>query len=160
MPNHLLAQVSHAQKYPVATNLPLPWRDEFWRRVSVYKDVSAESFLSYQWSVSLSRNRHQRKFICYKTDPRSGLTDHAVVQVEQIKNTTPAQGKHKLFGFLSAVVPDEVPYDKNGTKAQRSEEFLGDGLDGVGAAIMAVRVTFVSTPFLSFPSTLSLMRTE
>lgn len=46
-----VAQSFHGQHSSAATSLP--WRDEFWRRVSVYKDVSARCFLSYQWSVSL-----------------------------------------------------------------------------------------------------------
>lgn len=36
--------------HPVAT--PMLWRDEFWRRVPVFKDVSAGEFISYRWSVS------------------------------------------------------------------------------------------------------------
>jgi lysine 2,3-aminomutase len=37
--------------HPVATALPQD-RDEFWRKVPLWRDVSAKEFLSYSWSVS------------------------------------------------------------------------------------------------------------
>lgn len=69
--------------------------------------------------------------------------------VAQIRNTV--QGKHKLFEFLNAVVPDEVPYDKNGTSTQSKEDLIEDVLDGVDAATMAVRITFVCPALSSSP---------
>lgn len=42
----------------VALHLPVaaqgPERDEFWRRIPIWQDVSANEFLSYRWSVSFS----------------------------------------------------------------------------------------------------------
>lgn len=32
-----------------------PRRDEFWRRVPAYENVSTGDFLSYRWSVSISQ---------------------------------------------------------------------------------------------------------
>lgn len=82
---------------------------------------------------------------------RSGFVDHhAALQVVQIRNTV--QGRAKLFEFLSAVVPDEVPYGRNGTRTQGKEDLLQDVLDGVDAATMSVRITFVSTLFLPSPA--------
>lgn len=59
----------------------------------------------------------------------------------QIHNTV--QGKVKLWKFLDAVVPDEVPYDKDGSRTQRREDLLKDVVDGVDVATMAIRVAFV-----------------
>ena len=39
---------------PQASEIPRD-RDEFWRNVPVWKDVTAQEFLSYRWSVSLAR---------------------------------------------------------------------------------------------------------
>lgn len=36
--------------YPVATKNPA--REEFWRKVPTYRDVTTKDFLSYRWSVS------------------------------------------------------------------------------------------------------------
>lgn len=58
LPAHRAIQSPRGQHQSVAT--PRSWRDEFWRRVSVYKDVSERSFLSYQWSVSPYPNREKR----------------------------------------------------------------------------------------------------
>lgn len=38
---------------PVTTAMPQN-RDEFWRKVPVWENVSAGDFLSYRWSVSLA----------------------------------------------------------------------------------------------------------
>jgi len=48
------------------------------------------------------------------------------------------QGTTKLFKFLSAVLPDEVPC---GDGSQTREELIKDVLDGVTAATMAIRMT-------------------
>ncbi|KAL0469074.1 hypothetical protein QR685DRAFT_529668 [Neurospora intermedia] len=81
-------------------------RDEFWRKVPYWADVTAKDFLSYRWSVA---------------------------------NTV--QGTVKLFKFLQAVVPEEVPVDKLGMQMQSRDEFIKDVLDGVAAATMAIRMT-------------------
>ncbi|KAK1781095.1 hypothetical protein QBC45DRAFT_406740 [Copromyces sp. CBS 386.78] len=81
-------------------------RDEFWRKVPVWADVTAKDFLSYRWSVA---------------------------------NTV--QGTAKLFKFLQAMVPEEVPLDKLGMQMQSRDEFIKDVLDGVAAATMAIRMT-------------------
>jgi lysine 2,3-aminomutase len=39
--------------HPVTTIIPQN-RDEFWRKVPVWENVSAGDFLSYRWSVSLA----------------------------------------------------------------------------------------------------------
>lgn len=62
----------------------------------------------------------------------------------QIKNTV--QGHAKLLQFLSAVVPDEVPFDEEGTRTQAKEDFLLDVLDGVKSSTMSIRITWVITP--------------
>ncbi|KAK4682173.1 hypothetical protein QC764_113090 [Podospora pseudoanserina] len=90
---------------PVATALPQD-RDEFWREVPVWENVSAKDFLSYRWSVA---------------------------------NTV--QGTAKLFKFLHAVVPEEVPLNELGTQMQSRDEFIADVMEGVAAATMAIRMT-------------------
>ncbi|KAK0672906.1 hypothetical protein QBC41DRAFT_7820 [Cercophora samala] len=90
---------------PVATALP-QHRDEFWREVPVWENVSAKDFLSYRWSVA---------------------------------NTV--QGTAKLFKFLQAVVPEEVPLNESGTQMQSRDEFIADVMEGVAAATMAIRMT-------------------
>lgn len=57
----------------------------------------------------------------------------------QIANTV--QGGPKLLKFLSAVLPDHVPYDEEGIKMQTRDELIKDVLDGVTAATMAIRIT-------------------
>ncbi|KAK4173052.1 putative L-lysine 2,3-aminomutase [Triangularia setosa] len=90
---------------PVATAFPQD-RDEFWREVPVWENVSAQDFLSYRWSIA---------------------------------NTV--QGTAKLFKFLQAVVPEEVPLDELGTQMQSRDEFIADVMEGVAAATMAIRMT-------------------
>lgn len=51
------------------------------------------------------------------------------------------QGTAKLFKFLQAVVPAQVPIDTAGTQMQSRDEFIQDVLDGVTAATMAIRLT-------------------
>ncbi|GAB1311310.1 L-lysine 2,3-aminomutase [Madurella fahalii] len=51
------------------------------------------------------------------------------------------QGTPKLLKFLQAVVPEEVPYDKSGTRMQTRDEFIKDVFEGVTAATMAIRIT-------------------
>lgn len=58
-----------------------------------------------------------------------------------LKVANTVQGTPKLVKFLEAVVPDEVPYDKLGTKMQTREEFIKDVLEGIAAATMAIRIT-------------------
>jgi lysine 2,3-aminomutase len=57
----------------------------------------------------------------------------------QTKNTV--QGNVKLFEFLKAVVPDEVPYDEEGTRTQAKEDFLMDVIGGVKSSTMSIRIT-------------------
>lgn len=61
----------------------------------------------------------------------------------QLQNTV--QGKAKVLVFLKSVLPEEVPYDKDGTRTQRKEELMKDIVDGAGVSNMSIRVTFVST---------------
>ncbi|KAM7222637.1 hypothetical protein V8F06_002131 [Rhypophila decipiens] len=91
---------------PVGTTISMEGRDEFWRRVPVWENISPTDFLSYRWGVA---------------------------------NTV--QGTAKLFKFLQAVVPDEVPVDALKTQMQSRDEFIKDVLDGVTAATMAIRLT-------------------
>ncbi|KAK4201308.1 putative L-lysine 2,3-aminomutase [Triangularia verruculosa] len=90
---------------PVATALSQD-RDEFWREVPIWDNVSAKDFLSYRWGVA---------------------------------NTV--QGTAKLFKFLQAVVPEEVPLGELGTQMQSRDEFIADVMEGVAAATMAIRMT-------------------
>ena len=111
---------------PVASAIPRN-RDEFWRKVPVWQDVSAADFLSYRWSVSQLLNPNMS-------------VDHGVTSAWlQVSNTV--QGTTKLLRFLQAVVPDLVPLDKSRTQMQTREEFIKDVLDGVTAATMAIRMT-------------------
>jgi lysine 2,3-aminomutase len=57
----------------------------------------------------------------------------------QVANTV--QGAPKLHKFLSAVLPDHVPYDRSGPRTQSREELIKDVFDGVTAATMAIRIT-------------------
>ncbi|KUI60045.1 L-lysine 2,3-aminomutase [Cytospora mali] len=56
-----------------------------------------------------------------------------------IKNTV--EGKFKLYQFLKAVVPDEIPFDKAGTRTQNKEDFLVDVIGGISSSTMAIRIT-------------------
>lgn len=49
--------------------------------------------------------------------------------------------KPQLLKFLGATLPEEVPYDKSGTRTQTREEFIKDVFEGITAATMAVRMT-------------------
>ncbi|KAK3311241.1 uncharacterized protein B0T15DRAFT_387577 [Chaetomium strumarium] len=80
---------------PVVSALPYD-RDEFWRRVPVWENISAKDFLSYRWN---------------------------------------------LYSFLEAVLPEEVSYDKAGTRLQTRAEFIQDVDAGITAATMATRTT-------------------
>ncbi|EAQ90911.1 hypothetical protein CHGG_02846 [Chaetomium globosum CBS 148.51] len=71
-------------------------RDEFWRKVPLWGNISAKEFLSHSWS---------------------------------------------LFKFLETTLPEEVPYDKSGTRMQTRDEFIQDVFEGITAATMAVRMT-------------------
>ncbi|KAK4230768.1 kama family protein [Podospora fimiseda] len=51
------------------------------------------------------------------------------------------QGTVKLKKFLNAVVPNEVSFDKKGTRMQSRDEYISDVLDGIAAATMSVRLT-------------------
>lgn len=57
----------------------------------------------------------------------------------QIKNTV--QGEFQLWQFLNSVVPDVVPFDKEGTKIQTKEELLADVYDAVTSLTMSARIT-------------------
>ena len=57
------------------------------------------------------------------------------------QTTKLVQTKPQLHAFLQAVLPDEVPYDKSGTRSQTRAEFIQDVFDGITAATMAVRMT-------------------
>ncbi|AEO65354.1 uncharacterized protein THITE_2143087 [Thermothielavioides terrestris NRRL 8126] len=46
-----------------------------------------------------------------------------------------------LYGFLEAVVPEEIPYDEAGTRMQTRSEYIQDVEDGITAATMAIRMT-------------------
>lgn len=77
---------------------------------------------------------------------RFSYTPSHVLQLRffQIKNTV--QGSPKLFEFLKAVVPDEIPFDEEGTRTQSKEDFLMDVFSGVKSSTMAIRMTYVFTP--------------
>lgn len=49
--------------------------------------------------------------------------------------------KPQLFKFLETTLPEEVPYDKSGTRMQTRDEFIQDVFEGITAATMAVRMT-------------------
>ncbi|OIW35337.1 kama family protein [Coniochaeta ligniaria NRRL 30616] len=51
------------------------------------------------------------------------------------------QGTSKLVKFLSAVLPENVPFDNSGSRTQTREELIQDVLDGVTTATMAIRIT-------------------
>jgi lysine 2,3-aminomutase len=57
----------------------------------------------------------------------------------QIANTV--QGDVKLFRFLNAVLPANIPIDETGSETQTRDEFIGDVFDGVKASTMAIRIT-------------------
>lgn len=41
-----------AAVHPVGAMMPMEGRDEFWRKVPIWENVSAADFLSYRWGVS------------------------------------------------------------------------------------------------------------
>ena len=51
------------------------------------------------------------------------------------------QGTAKLEAFLSAVLPEVVPFDSDGSTSQSRQDLIADVLDGVKTATMAVRLT-------------------
>lgn len=129
-------QETHFQRQ--GPNAPL--RDEFWRRVPAYENVSSGDFLSYRWGVSTSQSK---TWLCAFIFTRGLLTNRG-----QIQNTV--QGKHKLERFLDAVVADHILYGKDGTTTQSKQDFMHDVISGVDAATMSIRVTFV-LPYPSSP---------
>ena len=65
--------------------------------------------------------------------------DPVLCQVNNI-----VQGEAKLYKFLAAVLPAEVPLYKQGntvTQTQTREELLQDVVDGVRTATMEIRMT-------------------
>ena len=50
---------------PVVSALPQN-RDEFWRKVPLWRDVSTKEFLSYSWSVSLADTIHEHGIVSYR----------------------------------------------------------------------------------------------
>ncbi|KUI67951.1 L-lysine 2,3-aminomutase [Cytospora mali] len=57
----------------------------------------------------------------------------------QIKNTV--EGKFKLYQFLKAAVPEEIPFDKAATRTQNKEDFLVDVIGGISSSTMSIRIT-------------------
>ncbi|RKU41667.1 hypothetical protein DL546_004271 [Coniochaeta pulveracea] len=51
------------------------------------------------------------------------------------------QGKPKLLKFLTAALPDHVPFDRSGSRTQSRDELIDDVFEGVTAATMAIRIT-------------------
>lgn len=47
----------------------------------------------------------------------------------------------QLERFLTAALPEEVPFDKSGARMQTREEYIKDVADGVAAATMTIRMT-------------------
>lgn len=102
--------------------------EEFWRRVPIYENVASNDFLSYKWSVSNGQ-------------ASSSCSNRVLLVAIQIANTV--QGKPKLWKFLHAVLPDEVPYDESLLEVQSKEDLIEDIFQGIDAATMAIRVTSV-----------------
>jgi lysine 2,3-aminomutase len=50
---------------PVVSALPQN-RDEFWRKVPLWRDVSTKEFLSYSWSVSLGGPIHEHGVVSHR----------------------------------------------------------------------------------------------
>lgn len=124
-----MTNIDHAANVHLASVALPKSRDEFWRKVAIWENVSADDFLSYRWSVSCSLFL---LLICH--------FGHCVtLNRMQVANTV--QGTAKLSRFLQAVIPETVPFDKSSSQVQTREEFIKDVLDGVTAATMAIRMT-------------------
>ncbi|KAF7524283.1 hypothetical protein G7054_g11458 [Neopestalotiopsis clavispora] len=89
---------------------PEPKLDEFWRKIPMWKDVSAEQFMSYSWSMRNDIKFHR------KSNPIAF---------------------RRLIGGL---VPDYIPMDKDSGRMQSRDEFIDDIFDGFACSTMSVRM--------------------
>ncbi|KAI1763413.1 kama family protein [Hypoxylon sp. FL1150] len=90
------------------SNLCQPVED-FWRATPVYKDVSQEDFMSWNWSIN------------------------NIIE-------TPRGNTRKLFEFLHAVLPTEIPRRNNKGGFQSRDMFMMDINDGLKKSSMSIRV--------------------
>lgn len=111
-------------------------QDEFWRKTKIWADVPAKDFLSYRWSVSVN------PYACLTMHNRTSCLKLTLTFFYlQVANTV--QGGPKLRKFLTAVLPDHVPLDRSGSVMQTRDELINDVFEGVTAATMAIRITYV-----------------
>ncbi|KAI1845331.1 hypothetical protein JX266_008641 [Neoarthrinium moseri] len=97
---------------PIVPNYPQEalGRDEFWRQIPMWKDVSTQQFLSWDWS---------RKNV-----------------IEFHKRTNPDSFRKLLAGLL----PDSVPLDRKTGMIQSRDEFIEDVFAGLTTSTMSLRI--------------------
>ncbi|KAK8137702.1 l-lysine -aminomutase [Apiospora sp. TS-2023a] len=84
--------------------------DEFWRKVPMWKDVSMEDFISWDWSKKNVVEHHRRS------------------APEKLKET------------LTSVIPDHVPLNRTASLLQSREEFIKDIFGGIEVSSMSLRI--------------------
>ncbi|KAI0124655.1 hypothetical protein BJ170DRAFT_467974 [Xylariales sp. AK1849] len=85
-------------------------QDEFWRRIPIWRDVSAEQFISWEWSRNNAVEYHARS----KGGP--------------------------LEELLTAILPSAVPTGEGAGEWQTRQEFIDDVIGGLKAATMSMRL--------------------
>lgn len=106
-----------------------PEEDEFWRKIPMWKDVSVEKFMDYQWSVSIERI-HAIRYSILNSPPqmRNAVAFH---------NKSDPLKFRKLMGDL---VPDLVPFDHGTGQQQSRNAFIDDIFAGFACSTMSVRL--------------------
>lgn len=126
--NTNFAEMKQAWKLTQIPKPILSGRLPYWQKISRWKDVGEDEFLSYRWQVLLFR---------VHIPPLQQLT------LSKIKNTV--DRKDKLLQFLESELPERIPPPKSSTSKlanlKTRADFLADVLDGMKVAPMAVRLT-------------------
>lgn len=102
------------------------YQTPYWRKLSPWKDVHPDDFLSYGWQVGFPLN----SLVIDKADARY-----------QKANTI--ERKDKLLGFLDQILPSRIPDSRRAGHKHITtrEDFLSDVEAGMKAAPMSVRLT-------------------
>ncbi|KAH6646477.1 hypothetical protein BKA67DRAFT_664313 [Truncatella angustata] len=98
---------------PIVPLMPVPLpqdNHEFWRKIPMWKDVSADQFMSWSWSQKHHVQLHTRS------------------------------NPDRFRSLISELVPDHVPFDKSIGQMQSKEEFIDDVLAGFACSTMSVRL--------------------
>ncbi|KAI0017410.1 kama family protein [Xylariomycetidae sp. FL0641] len=103
---------------------------EFWRDVPVYRDIDRDQFLNWDWAKLVRRSRIE------PSDPLLIILSGLQKLVE-----ASAKGAKKLWDFLDAVLPEEIPQYMNPNRTVSRDEFMTDIWDGMKKSNMSMRAT-------------------